>query len=174
MKKLGVLLITMLILAGCGVTQKATDGSSGSNGSNGTAGRNSITPVFRPYTAGIIGTNTITFIDLSGNLVAKSQSIGWSSDYTSSFNGLTVYSGVNNSGKVINVSLNGVKLSRTIINNGNSLYTFCISNTPSTAWDTVKLASTSNAVLDINNQNSYISWSLDSTQQEFYWVDSFK
>lgn len=168
MKKVLVLLMLVLMVCGCGVTQEVTDGSDGSNGSSGQDGRDYITPLIRPHSFTADGKN-VMFDDVSTATKPMLSMIGFGTYDEGNFISIRVPSG--NAGKRICVVINGT-LSDTVTVPDNTLC-YAVFDTNSGTSDALNKRMDSSRI-DRDDKNSYIAWYLEGISQEFYFSDTFK
>jgi len=172
MKKFIGLLLIVFLIAGCGVTKPATDGSDGSDGSDGTSGRDGIpgrdfiTTVLFPYSFDSAG--LLCSIDNPSTTNIKIKNIGFEQG---SGNFLSFWVPANNSGHELRVVINGViSLPLVIPNNTAGYYLFIVNPGTDTASERYMTATW----LNNHDSNNYFSWLLDGNQKEFFFSDSFK
>lgn len=169
MKRVLVLvLLGMVLVCGCGVTQDVTDGSDGSNGSNGQDGRDYVTPLVRPHSFTTDG-KVLMFDDISTATKPMLATLGFGSYDEGNFMAIKVPSG--NAGKKVCVIINGT-LSDTVTVPDN---TICHAVFDTNAGPSDALTKRMNSSrIDRDDKNSYIAWYLEGIQQEFYFSDTFK
>lgn len=169
MKKIIGLLLVVIMLAGCGVTQKATDGSDGSDGTSGQDGRDYITPVIRPYTWD--STNTVlTFQDCGTITKPTLYNIGFS-EQASGNNYIVIKVPAGWQGHTIQAVLNG-KISKEMtipLNTADYMVFFTTAGTDYGYGTYMNIDK-----LDRESKNSYFTWYLDGSQVDLYFADSFK
>jgi hypothetical protein len=169
MKKFMVLLLTVFFICGCGVTQKATDGSDGSDGANGQQGqegRDFITPVLYSYSFDASG--TYCSIDNPNTTNIKLKAIGFEQG---SGNFIDIWVPAGYSGHELRAVINGViSLPMVIPNNVAGHYLFIVNAGTDTASERYMTAKW----LNNHDTDNYFSWFLDGTQKEMFFSDSFK
>jgi hypothetical protein len=168
MKKVLVLLMLVLMVCGCGVTQQATDGSDGSRGSDGQDGRDYVTPLIRPHSFSPDG-KTVMFDDISTATKPMLATIGFGTYAEGNFMSIKVPSG--NAGKKVCVIINGTLSATVTIPDNNMNYAVFDTNAGLSDALTIRMNSSR---IDRDDNNSYIAWYFEGIQQEFYFSDTFK
>lgn len=168
MKKYIGLLLIVLMLSGCGVTQNATDGSDGSNGSSGTDGRDFITPVIRPYTFSYPN-EILFFSDCTTITEPKLCEVGFGNP-ASGNNYIAIKVPVNCMGKKIQVVINGTIAELTIPSNIADTVVFHTGTGTDYAWGKYLNCSK----IDRTSRNSYIVWYYNGIQKELYFSDTWE